>query len=144
MEQYVVTGIGIHNSLGKTANESWQNLVEGKSAVRQITWPADDPDQYPATHASVAKIRIAAPSIKLTEEDPHPEQFDYRWRHWDPNTRACLLTVDQAINDANLTSKNTGVVINTFGAGTTLRLDFFNALNKGLKKISPRKTLNMG
>jgi 3-oxoacyl-(acyl-carrier-protein) synthase len=72
MEQYVVTGIGIYNSLGKTAEESWRNLLAGHSAVRQISWPVDDPSQYPATHTSVAKTRIAAPAVKLTEDDHHP------------------------------------------------------------------------
>ena len=99
MEQYVVTGIGIYNSLGKSAEESWRNLLAGKSAVRQISWPVDDPTSYPATHSSVAKTRIAAPAVKLTEDDHHPEHFDYGWRHWDPNTRACLMSVDEAVLD---------------------------------------------
>jgi 3-oxoacyl-(acyl-carrier-protein) synthase len=77
MEQYVVTGIGIYNSLGKTAEESWSNLLAGRSAVQQITWPIDDHTSYPATHASVAKTRIAAPAVKLTEDVVHPEHFDY-------------------------------------------------------------------
>lgn len=144
MEKYVVTGIGIYNSLGKTAEESWRNLLAGKSAVRQISWPEDDAEQYPATHASVAKTRIAAPSTKLTEEDPHPVHFAYGWRHWDPNTRACLMSVDEAVRDSGLTSTRTGVIITTFGSGTSLRLDLFNAIDKGRTKYPPRKVLNIG
>lgn len=144
MEQYVVTGIGVHNSLGSTADESWINLLAGKSAVRQISWPVDDPTQYPATHASVAKTHIAAPAVKLTEDDPHPEYFDYGWRHWDPNTRACLMSVDEAVKDSGLQSKRTGVIITTFGSGTSLRLDLFNAIDKGRTKYPPRKVLNIG
>ena len=144
MEQYVVTGIGIYNSLGKNAEESWINLLAGKSAVRQISWPQDDSTQYPATHASVAKTRIAAPSTKLTEDDAHPEHFAYGWRHWDPNTRACLMSVDEAVRDSRLQSKRTGVIITTFGSGTSLRLDLFNAIDKGRTKYPPRKVLNIG
>ena len=144
MEQYVVTGIGIHNSLGSTAKSSWKNLLAGKSAVTQITWPADDPTHYPETHASVTKTHIAAPAIKLTETDPHPEQFDYGWRHWDPNTRACLMSVDEAVRDSSITSTRVGVIITTFGSGTSLRLDLFGAINKGKTKYPPRKVLNIG
>jgi 3-oxoacyl-[acyl-carrier-protein] synthase II len=46
--------------------------------------------------------------------------------------------------DSNLTSKNVGVVVSTFGSGTTLRLDLFSALNNGARRVSPRKTLNIG
>ena len=144
MEQYVVTGIGIHNNLGQTANESWQNLLAGKSAVTQITWPEDNPADYPATHSSVAKIKISAPSIKPRPDDPHPEKFDYGWTHWDPNTRASLLSVEEAVKDANLTSTNTGVIITSFAGGSSLRLDIFNAINKGRTKYPPRKILNIG
>ena len=144
MEQYVVTGVGIFNSLGRSAQESWSNIVSGKSAVKQISWPEDDSSKYPATHASVVKTRIAAPSTKLTEEDSHPEQFDYGWRHWDPNTRACLMSVDEAVRDSGITTTRAGVIITTFGSGTSLRLDLFNAIDKGKTKYPPRKVLNIG
>lgn len=144
MEQYVITGIGVHNNLGTTAQESFNNLLDGVSAVKPINWPEDNPDQYPQTHASVAKTHIGAWANKLTLEDSHPEQFDYGWRHWDPNTRACLMSVDQAVKDSGLTSPRTGVIVTTFGSGTTIRLDLFNSLNKGKTKYPPRKVLNVG
>lgn len=144
MEQYVITGVGIFNSLGRTAEESWANLLAGKSAVQKITWPDDDNSQWPATHNSVKKIQIAAPATKLQEADPHPEKFDYGWRHWDPNTRASLMSVEEAVQDAGLESKNTGVIITTFGSGSTLRLEYFKAIDTGRTKYPPRKTLNMG
>ena len=140
---YVITGIGVYNGLGATAESSWASLLAGKSAIQSITWPEDNPSKFPSTHQSI-KVAIAATSPKLQEEDSHPEHFNYGWADWDPNTRACLLTVDQAINDSNLTSKNVGVVVSTFGSGTTLRLDLFSALNNGARRVSPRKTLNIG
>lgn len=144
MEQYAVTGIGIYNNLGKTADDSWKNLLAGESAVKSIAWPDDDDDQYPRTHDSVKKTLIGATSEKLTAEDSHPEHFDYGWRHWDPNTRACLMSVDEAVTDAKLTSKKTGVIITTFGSGTSLRLDLFGAIDRGKTKYPPRKVLNIG
>ena len=79
MEQYVVTGVGIYNNLGKTANESWDNLLEGKSAVKSIVWPEDNESQYPRTHNSVKKTLIGATSEKLTADDQHPKIFNYGW-----------------------------------------------------------------
>jgi len=143
MEQYVITGIGIHNGLGTTAESSWQNLLSGKSAICPIIWPDDDDTKFPNTHSAL-KIKIAGISPKLQESDQHPDYFNYGWPNWDPNTRACLMSVDEAINDSNLTSKNVGVVVSTFGSGTSLRLEIFSALNNGVKKISPRKSLNIG
>jgi 3-oxoacyl-[acyl-carrier-protein] synthase II len=143
MEQYVVTGIGIYNGLGTTAEESWRNLLLGKSAVTTLAWPEDDPRKFPPSY-SILKPKIAAISPRLQDNDAHPEHFSYGWDNWDPNTRACLLTVDEAINDAKLTSKNVGVVVSTFGSGTTLRLTMFSAMMNGIKKTPPRKILNMG
>jgi 3-oxoacyl-[acyl-carrier-protein] synthase II len=144
MEQYVVTGVGIYNSLGQSAQESWSNLLAGQSAVKSITWPEDDSTKYPATHASVSKTHIAAPSHRILETDSHPEHFDYGWRHWDPNTRACLMSVEEAVKDAALVSTRTGVIITTFASGTTTRLELFHAINTGKPKFPPRKILNIG
>lgn len=144
MEQYVVTGVGIYNNLGKTAEESWKNLLAGKSAVKKISWPDDDDSQYPRTHRSVEKTLIGATCEKLTADDQHPEIFNYGWRHWDPNTRACLMSVEEAVSDAKLTSKKTGVIITTFGSGTSIRLDLFGAVDRGKTKYPPRKVLNIG
>ena len=143
MEQYAVTGIGIYNGLGTTAESSWQSLLQGNSAIQQFDWPEDDPSKFPATHSSI-KIKTAALSPKLTAEDAHPELFNRGWAQWDPNTRSCLLSVNEAVNDSQLKSKDVGVVISTFGSGTTFRLDFFASLDRGAKKVSPRKTLNFG
>jgi len=143
MESYVITGIGIFNGLGSTAESSWQSLLQGKSAIKPFTWPEDDPTKFPNTHSSL-KTTIAGLSPKLQKDDQHPEHFDYGWPNWDPNTRACLMSVDEAITDSKLTSKNVGVVVSTFGSGTSLRLEIFSALNNGKKKTSPKKSLNIG
>ena len=141
MEQYAVTGIGIYNGLGTTAESSWQNLLQGNSAVQTFEWPEDDPEQFPETHSAL-RIKTAALSPKLTAEDAHPELFNRGWAQWDPNTRSCLLSVDEAVNDSQLKSKDVGVIISTFGSGTTFRLDFFASLDRGAKKVSPRKKID--
>lgn len=141
MEQYVITGIGVFNGLGPTAESSWQNLLAGKTAVKSLTWPADDATKFPSTYTGI-RVKLAATSP--IPEGAHPEYFNYGWPHWDPNTRACLLSVDEAIKDSTLTSKNVGVIVSTFGSGTKVRLEFFSGLHNGSKRVSPRTTLNMG
>jgi 3-oxoacyl-[acyl-carrier-protein] synthase II len=141
MEQYVITGIGAFNGLGSTAEISWSNLLAGKTAIQKLNWPEDNPTQFPATYSGI-KAKIAAIGPKII--DTYPEHFAPSWNHWDQNTRAALLSVDQAFNDAQLTSKNVGVVFSTFGSGTSLRLEVFAALTNGVKKVSPRKILNIG
>lgn len=141
MEQYVITGMGAFNGLGSTVETSWANLLAGKTAVQKLEWPEDDATKFPATHSGL-KAKIAALSPKLI--DTYPDHFAPSWNQWDPNTRAALLSVDQAFTDAQLTSKNVGVVFSTFGSGTSLRLEVFAALTNGVKKVSPRKILNIG
>jgi len=140
MEQYVITGIGVYNGLGTNAETSWKNLLDGKSAIKPIDYPEDDDSRFPETYTGIQS--------KVSATSPHPltgpDHITTKWRHWDKNTKSCLLSVDEAINDAKLTSKNVGTIISTFGGGTDVRLDFFSALNKGKRKVSPRTTLNMG
>lgn len=140
MNQYAITGIGIYNGIGKTAPESWKNLIDGKSAVTLINWPEDDPSKYPSTYSSL-KIKIGALSPAAEE---YPEIFANYWNIWDRNARACMLSVNEAISDSGITSKNVGVTVSTFGGGSDFRLDFYNAINKGQKRYSPRKLLNNG
>lgn len=142
MDQYVITGIGLYNGLGSTTNESWNNLIAGKSAVRNISWPEDDSTQFPQTYSSF-KVKIAAPSPR-PDDHVYPEKFRHVWQAWDKNTRASMLTVEEALEDSKLKSKNLGVVSSTFGGGTTLRLEMFAALNSGSKRFSPKKVLNIG
>lgn len=141
MEQYVVTGIGVYNGLGINKDISWLNLLAGKSAIKSLEWPEDDPLKFPSTYSGI-KVKLAATS-SFPESD-YPEYFNPAWTHWDRNTRVCMLTVDEAIKDSGINSKNLGTIVSTFGSGTRVRLDFFSALNIGSKKISPRKSLNMG
>jgi len=140
MEQYVITGMGIHNGLGRTVNESWANLLAGNTAVSSVTWPEDDEDRFPRTYSG---IKVHWTARDLVHLDTYPEQFDYGWRQWDPNTRSCLLTVNEAMTMSGLKSNNIGVTVSTFGGATTIRTEVFANLDRG-RKASPRKTLNLG
>lgn len=140
MEQYVITGMGIHNGLGHNLQESWNNLLLGKSAVTPVTWPEDNEDAFPRTYSAI-KVKFCARDLAHLEQ--YPEKFNYGWNHWDPNTRSCLLAVDQAMSASGLVSSKVGVAVSTFGGATTIRTEVFAALDRG-KKSGPRKTLNLG
>lgn len=140
MEQYVITGMGIHNGLGRSLGESWTNLLAGQTAVRHVDWPLDDPDRFPRTYSG---IRVPWAARDLAHSEVYPEKFEYGWRQWDPNTRSCLLSVDQAMQQSGLTTTNIGVLVSTFGGATTIRTEVFGNLDRG-RKASPRKTLNLG
>lgn len=142
MEQYVITGVGLYNDLGATAPASWGSLIQGKSTIKQIQWPDDDPSVWPATHKNL-KHTIGGTS-QPPSDDMCIDLFSKHWKDWDPNTRAGLLTVHEAVKDAKLSSTNTGVIFSTFGAGTTIRLDVFTAITQGKTRFSPRKCLNIG
>lgn len=140
MEQYVVTGMGIYNGLGHNVSTSFTSLVQGQSAIKELIWPEDDPLKFPATHAML-RPKVAALS---SEPSSCPLNLQPYWGQWDKNTKSCLMAVDEAVAQSRLTSTNVGVVVSTFGAGTTLRLEIFAAMNNGVKRMSPRKILNIG
>jgi 3-oxoacyl-[acyl-carrier-protein] synthase II len=139
---YVITGIGIYNGLGKDIHTSFEKLLNGESTFKTITWPEDNPATFPQTYKNL-KSNTAGVSPP-PEDSECVESFQKYWRDWDPNTRTGLLTVDQAVSDAGLSSKEVGVIFSTFGAGTSIRLDLFSAINLGKMKYSPRKCLNIG
>ena len=140
MEQYVVTGMGVYNGLGRNLHDSWNNLLIGETAVKAVEWPADDNDAFPRTYSGI-KIKYCARDLPHLEE--YPEKLAYGWRQFDRNTKSCLLAIDEAVTSSGLSSTNVGVAVSTFGGATTIRTEVFAALDRG-KKTSPRKALNLG
>ena len=141
--KYAITGLGLYNGLGKTVTESWNNLIGNKTSIQTVNWPSDvDHARFPSTYSHL-KTTVGAMSPSPAEEECI-DKFKHAWKDWDPNTRTGLISVNEAVNDAKLTSTNSGVIFSTFGAGSTVRLDFFSALDTGKTKYSPRKCLNIG
>jgi 3-oxoacyl-[acyl-carrier-protein] synthase II len=143
METYAITGVGIYNGLGMSAADSWQNLLNMQTAVKTVEWPQDSPHAFPVTYDSVRATKIAAIAPKLQADTPCVDKFSPHWAHWDPNTRAGLVAIDEALSHSGVKSRNMGVVMSTFGGGGQLRMEFLHALNNGRSKYSPRKVLNI-
>ena len=138
-EQYVVTGIGLHNSLGIDVISSWNRLLLGDIGISALSWPKDDPTNYPATHSALT-VKLAA--IDTVSEYECIPLFTNSWRHWDNNTKSALLSVNQAMVDSNLKSTNVGVVMSTIGGATSVTLELDAALTNGIRRLPPRKTLS--
>lgn len=141
MEKYVITGIGLYNSLGQTVAESWEALLQGKSGVAEVVWPEDNEEVFPKTHKALlyhigAKCNFDYKNI--------PEVFQKHWKIWDDSSRASMLSCHEALTDANFTSTNVGVMFGTFDSGIYTKNDMLASIQKGNPKYPPRKSLNIG
>jgi 3-oxoacyl-[acyl-carrier-protein] synthase II len=136
--KFAITGIGILNGLGDTVDENWQNLLAGKTAIQDITWPEDDPDVLPATHKGI-EVHTCAPS-------PTPEftkdQYENAHRYWAKSTKMGVYVADKAYRDSGQTSKNIGLAFSTTTGSFTVIGKGMKTLDQGRSKFSPRTILN--
>ena len=137
MKKYAVTGIGIVNGLGDTLEENWKNLLAGTSAIKEISWPEDNPKKFPKTHKALT-VKAGAPC-------PIPEfeqsAFGGHHQYWDPCVKIAVATVRDAIKDSNLSSKNVAVVYSTTGGGLQSRAYVSRNLEDGRERILPRQVI---
>jgi 3-oxoacyl-[acyl-carrier-protein] synthase II len=137
MKQYAITGIGIINGLGVTLEENWTNLLAGKTAVKQVTWPEDDPKKFPKTHKSLT-VKIGAPAPVPVFETM---AYGGMAQHWDPCVKMAVKSAEDAIKDSNLASKNVAVVYSTVAGNTVSRGYLTRALDDGRERILPRQVI---
>ncbi len=137
MKQYAVTGIGIINGLGETLEENWTNLLAGQTAIKEISWPEDNPKKFPKTHKSLT-VKIGAPApIPIYEE----MAYGGIAQHWDPCIKLGIRSVEDAVKDSGIESKNVSVVYSTTGGNTVSRGYLTRALEDGRERILPRQVI---
>lgn len=137
MKQYAVTGIGILNGLGSNLQENWVNLLAGHTAIKEITWPEDDPTKFPKTHKALI-VRSGAPCpIPDFEEG----EFGGHFQYWDPCVKIAMSSVRDAIKDSGLISKNISVVYSTTGGSLHSRSYMMRHLEEGRERVSPRQVI---
>lgn len=137
---FVITGIGLYNGLGKDARTSFCSLLNGESTIVPISWPDFNPDIFPQSHKAVpATVAGLCPEPEESECIPGFEKY---WKHWDPVTRIGLLSAKEAVTNSGINSTNVGVIFSSFAAGVSVKLDMLGAFNQG-KRFSPRKSLNI-
>ena len=133
MRRVVVTGIGLVTPLGATTASSWENLIEGKSGIKQI--PADMFD----TSDLSTKIAGIVPAFDLDQYIPAKDQ-----RKMDRFIHFAIVAADQAVADAGWTPTDpeelnkTGVMIGSgIGGLSTIEENSLILQEKGPRRISP-------
>ncbi len=134
MKKYAVTGIGIVNGLGSNLQENWSNLIAGKSAIKELVWPEDNNRKFPKTHKSCIINTSAPTAIPEFEEMSYGGMSQY----WDPCVKLAMRTVEDALADSQLTSKNVAVVYSSAAGQTVTRAQLTRAIEDGKERISPR------
>ena len=126
----VVTGLGAVTPLGITFEETWKNLLAGKSGVTEVT----------AFSTDGLTTRIAA-QVK----DFNPEEFIDKklLRRMDFNEQFCIAAAQMAFDDAGLGGNSLdldrcGVIIGSgIGGIQTLEEQHRTMLDRGADRVSP-------
>jgi len=126
----VITGIGVISPVGHTAEETWKNLLEGKSGIDYIT--NFDAEQY--------ATKIAA-EVKNYDVSQYFDSKDAR--KMDPFTQYALIAAREAIGDSGLNLEKEdrdriGVIVGSgIGGLQTFEQEHQKLVEKGPRRISP-------
>ncbi|MCH2174505.1 MAG: beta-ketoacyl-ACP synthase II [Lentisphaeria bacterium] len=122
----VITGLGTINSVGNNVNESWQNLLDGKSGIDLIT----------KFDASEYRTKLAGEVKNFSVKD-HMDMKEAK--RLDPFCHYAIAAAAEAIDMAGIEGKydpeRTGVFVSS-GIGGILTLE---AQNDKLRKSGPNK-----
>ncbi len=126
----VVTGLGMLSPLGITVEETWKNILHGKSGVRRVT------DIDVSDH--VVQIAAQVPAFDLSVYIPIKDQ-----KKMDVSLQYGFVAAMQAWKDAGIEltdelRERTGVAIGSgIGGLTTIEETCHTLFEKGPKRISP-------
>lgn len=126
----VVTGMGMITPVGRNVEESWQNILAGKSGVGRV-------EEFDASDYST---RIWAKVKNFNPEEYMPLK---EARKMDVFTQYGMVAADEAMADANLTlddvsSVRAGVAVGAgIGGIETITNNQEKLLNGGPRKVSP-------
>jgi beta-ketoacyl-acyl-carrier-protein synthase II len=136
MRRVVVTGIGALTPVGKSAAETWRNLLAGVSGIGRIT--LFDPSEF--------AIQIAG---EVKDFSPEGIIDPKEVRHMDRGVQFAIAAAKEALQDAGLeiTEENaddTGIVLGTGAGGVGLILQQQAVLEeRGPRRVSPFFLPNM-
>lgn len=130
-KRVVITGIGILTSVGKSKEETFKNLIEGKNGIFPIE--RFDAKEFP--------VRIAG---EIKDFDPSERLDRKELKRNDRYTIYALWCTEEALQDSGLLNKNPynpyriGVIISSgIGGLETLEKEKEIALSKGYDRVSP-------
>lgn len=126
----VITGLGAVTPLGGTFEDTWKNLLAGKSGVAKITsFPIDE-----------LSSKIAA---QVKDLDPEAFIDKKALRRMDENEQYCVAAAQMAHDDAGLGRNSLdldrcGVILGSgIGGIKTLEDQHRTMLDRGAKRVSP-------
>jgi 3-oxoacyl-[acyl-carrier-protein] synthase II len=126
----VVTGFGGLTGIGRTAEESWRNLLAGRSGVARIT--QFDPSSYPSTLASEVKS-FQVPTFVDSKEARRMSRFEL----------FAIAAAGEALDHARLqldesNADDVGVIIGTgIGSLTTTEGETRTMIARGGMRMNP-------
>ncbi len=129
-KRVVITGMGQVTSLGKTKDEFWNNIIDGKSGVKKIT--RFDTSDYP--------VKIGA---EISDFDPGDFINRKEARRMARFTQFAIVAAQKALHDSNLeinkdNSTKVGVLIGSGIGGIEVLEKEISKLNKkGPRRVSP-------
>jgi 3-oxoacyl-[acyl-carrier-protein] synthase II len=132
----VITGVGALTPLGLSFDETWKNLLAGRSGIDRIT--RFDTSELKTTFAG--ELKGFDPSNYLDRKEA---------RRLDPYIQFALIAAAEAVRDANLECSNeepdrVGVIISSGVGGIQTILESQEvATTRGLRKINPHSIPNM-
>ena len=127
----VITGMGTLNAIGHSVNETWENLLAGKSGIELIK-------NFEVTDEFSSQIAGEVKNLDMTQ------YFDYkRLKKIDKYSQFALIAAKQAMEDSGLINAEfdhdrAGVIIATgIGGMETFEMEASKMTLKGPKRISP-------
>jgi 3-oxoacyl-[acyl-carrier-protein] synthase II len=134
MSQVVVAGIGVVSSLGASAEQFRDALLEGRSGIAPVT----------AFDVTGCRSKIAAPIIGFDATAWIPPM---KLRRMDDTARYAVIATRQAFADARYPfneegDDDTGIVMGTFTAGGQATSEYLTALHKGGSTGAPALLFN--
>ena len=123
----VITGLGAVTPVGNTADETWRNLLVGKSGIGEIT--LFDPTEY--------AIKIAG---EVKNFEPGEDIDAKEVRHMDRSVQFAVVASKQALRDAALEipeedSDRVGIIFGT-GAGGRATTGRLRGLGETVKRAT--------
>jgi 3-oxoacyl-[acyl-carrier-protein] synthase II len=126
----VITGLGTYNPLGNDTSTTWENIVEGRSGIANIS----------RFDTSGLKTKFGG---EVKDFDPVSLFGSKKARRMDRVSQLAMAAADQAIADAGLTissneQENTGVVLGCGLGNIGSTVDGVETFNeRGARRVSP-------
>ncbi len=126
----VVTGMGMLTPVGLTVEETWKNIVAGKSGITRV--PGFDPEQYPVVIAGL--VKEFNPELYIPVKDVKKMDLCLQYGF----AAGVQAFEDSGINVTEQNAHRIGVAFGSGIGGMTIIEDTMETLlNEGPKRVSP-------